>query len=400
MRLSGLPSCHLGYCTNIHPAHSWAEVRAALARHVPAVRDRLGAASPFGVGLRLSARAARELDAPRARAELHALLEDHGLYVFTLNGFPFGAFHDTRVKEAVYEPDWRSAERLEYSNRLAALMAELAPAADMQGSVSTVPGAFRPNAVAPARVALIAEHMLRHAAELWRIHQRSGAQVALALEPEPECLLETVTDAIVFLEAHLLDSGGVGRMAALTGLDRASAEAALRTHLGVCVDVCHAAVEYEDPVAAFTALRARGIAVPKVQLSAALRIAPIEPAALDRLWAFNDGVYLHQVVARQGEELRRYPDLPQALIAHAQGATADEWRVHFHVPVFLERLDDFSSTQPDLVAALDYLRDDPLAPHLEVETYTWGVLPEHHRAPGVDAAIARELDWARRRLAP
>lgn len=399
MRLNASGTQHLTYCTNIHPGESWAEVRRALDTSVPEVKRRLGLEQePFGVGLRLSARAVADLGEAGALDDLRDLLDRHGLYVFTLNGFPYGTFHGARVKEGVYEPDWRSRERLTYTNALADLLARFLPEG-MEGSISTVPGAFKPSAAEPAAVAAITETLAEHAAFLWRLRQDREVGIALALEPEPECFLETLDEAAVFFRDHLFAEAGVAAMVRHTGLAEAEAETALRRHLGVCLDVCHAAVEYESAPEALAMLQASGIRVPKVQLSSALRLAPPDEAGLRRLADFDDGVYLHQVVTRSGGEVKRYLDLPKAL-ADAQARAADEWRVHFHVPVFLEELDGFSSTQGALSETLEALRGELGAevPHLEVETYTWDVLPERHRGVPVEEAIARELTWTLERL--
>lgn len=397
MRIAGAQR-DLSYCTNIHRGETWPQVREALDTRIPAVKRELAWTGPFGVGLRLSARAAHDLDDPAAFEELRAVLAAHDLYVFTLNGFPYGPFHGARVKEGVYAPDWRTPERLAYSERLARHLAALLEEG-ATGSVSTVPGAFKAEAVGEGDVAAIAENLLRHAAQLWRLRETTGRTIALALEPEPECLLETTAEAVAFIEDRLLAAPGRRRMAALTGLDEAGGEAAVRTHLGICLDVCHAAVEFEDLQHALRLPGAHGIRVPKAQLSAALRVPAVDAAAAHRLRAFDDGVYLHQVVAREGDRLVRYLDLPQALEAHAAGtAPTAEWRIHFHVPVFRAELDGLSSTQAELAAALDVLAGMPEVEHLEVETYTWDVLPARHRDLSVDAAIARELAWVRARL--
>lgn len=397
MRIAG-GGRHLTYCTNIHPGESWREVRDALATHVPGVRQALGWTGPFGVGLRLSGRAAQELDDPAVFEELRAILAEHDLYVFTLNGFPFGTFHGARVKEGVYAPDWRTAERVDYSGRLARHLAALL-SEGQSGSISTVPGAFKAEATGEDDVAAIAENLLRHVASLWRLRETTGRTIALALEPEPECLLETTAEAVTFIENRLLAAPGRRRLAELTGLDERGSEACLRAHLGLCVDVCHAAVEFEDLRDSLRLPGRHGIRVPKAQLSAALRVPAVDADAVGRLRAFDDGVYLHQVVAREGDRLVRYPDLPQAFEAADAGtAPAAEWRIHFHVPVFRAELDGFFSTQPELADALDALAGMPEVPHLEVETYTWDVLPARHRDLPVHAAIARELAWVRARL--
>lgn len=351
--------------------------------------------------MRLSARAAQELEQPAALSELRAWLEAHGLYVFTLNGFPYGDFHGAVVKERVYAPDWRTPERRVYSDRLAEILAYLLPDGETFGSVSSVPCGFGAALQDAREVARCAEQLLEHAARLVDLARRTGKHIALALEPEPFCLLETSSDAVAFFEQHLFARTAVEWFAARTGLSRPAAEAALRGHLGVCLDACHVAVSFEAPSAALANLRRAGIAVPKVQISAGLELAfeRADPALLDALSRFDDGVYLHQVFEQSAQGQARYLDLAEAIdCARRAPAVARRFRVHFHVPVCAAQLGAFSSTQSELKALLAELATFDGAPHLEVETYTWDVLPPEHRALEVSEAIARELTWAREEL--
>jgi sugar phosphate isomerase/epimerase len=412
MRLAGVPGCHLTYCTNIHPGESWPEVRAAVETHVLDVKRRLlGAAArePFGVGLRLSAAAAAALSEPDTFAAFADFLRAHDLYVFTINGFPYGAFHGTRVKERVYRPDWLEDERVSYSDRLARLLAALIEAAPprggpgaaggpLEGSVSTVPGCFQERAAGPEARPALARAIARHAATLWRLGEGGAPFVGLALEPEPACVMETTADAIAFLTAHVFSGAGLAAFAAETGLGGAEAEGALRRHVGVCLDACHAAVEFEDPAACVRALAGAGVRVLKLQVSAGLRIRRAGEEARAALARFAEGVYLHQVVVRGPGGLRRFVDLPDALAAAGPGSEQEEWRVHFHVPLFLERLPPFENTQAFLSELLALEARAPFTAHLEAETYTWDVLPEEYRREPVTAAIARELRWTLDRL--
>ncbi len=390
---------HLTYCSNIHPGESWAEVRANLGRHVVAVRDRLQPEGDFGIGLRLSARAAAELTDTATLAEFMDFLARERMYVFTINGFPYGTFHGQRVKEAVYLPDWRDPERLRYTNQLADLLARLLPAqAGLEGSVSTVPGAFKPAMGGAADVALMVEHLLRHVAHLVALRARTGRLVALALEPEPHCFLETTAEVAAFFAEELHGPAAVRRLAALTGLDDSAAARALHDHLGVCLDLCHAAVEFEDATGCTEQLQAAGIRVLKMQISAGLRLPSLDAPALQALRRFEDPVYLHQVVQQGPAGLRRFADLPEALATLPADVADTEWRVHFHVPIFLDRLAPFSSTQSFIREVLALHRARPVSAHLEVETYTWDVLPEPFRSGSVDEAVARELAWVRAEL--
>jgi sugar phosphate isomerase/epimerase len=370
---------HLTYCTNIHAGESWPDVRAAIGDVLPRVRRRLGVDGPFGIGLRLSADAAATLAAPPALAEFRHFLQAHDHYVFTINGFPFGAFHRERVKEQVYLPDWRDVRRVEYSNQLAEILASLLPDDIATGSVSTVPGAFKPHLDGPADVEAVARGIRAHAAFLDDVESRTGRRIRLALEPEPSCLLETVDETCAFFDRYLAD-------------------ARVRRYVGVCVDTCHMAVAYEDPSELLDTLTRAGIDIVKVQISSALDVTP---ADVDALRPFAEDTYLHQVVARHGAtpehlaRLERFVDLPDALAAPAAHT---DWRVHFHVPLFLERLGALSTTQRFVSSFLDALRANPVCDQLEVETYTWDVLPAEHRTLDVADAIARELAWVRAAL--
>jgi sugar phosphate isomerase/epimerase len=391
---SGRDLGHLTYCTNIHAGEPLDDVMASLARHLPAIKAQVAPSQPFGVGLRLGHAAADALRDAGARARLKRFLADGGYYVFTLNGFPYGAFHGRAVKEDAYKPDWSDPARLAYTDLLADILGELLPAGE-EGSVSTVPCTFKP--WAPGRLEAITDNLIRHVAHLAGIRARTGRTISLALEPEPYCLLETIEETVAFFEERLFARAGVARLAALAGLPPAAAEEAMRRHIGVCYDVCHAAVEFEDPQESIARLRAAGILIGKLQLSSALRIAALDAASARQLAAFAEPVYLHQAVQKANGSLTRFIDLPQALAAGGAAAGA-ELRVHFHVPVFLERMEHFGTTQAFLAQILAEHRAAPISRHLEVETYTWDVLPRAYRTAELSTAIARELDWVKGRL--
>jgi sugar phosphate isomerase/epimerase len=362
---------------------------------------------PFGVGLRLSARAAEELSNPDELDAFRGLLDDIGAYAFTINGFPYGAFHGARVKERVYRPDWGEDDRVRYSDRLAEHLCALLPEG-VSGSVSTVPGAFGPRATTQAERDAIAAGLVRHAATLARLREKAGKSIILALEPEPACLLETVQETCRFFEDYVFSSRSVAELGRLTGFSHAQSEAALREHIGVCLDACHLAVEFEDAKSAVNAFSRAGIRIGKIQVTDAL-VARLtgdpreDERVLGELERFSDDVYLHQVVERRGESLTRYLDLPDALRAARSEALdpstprpldPSEWRIHFHVPIFHDKLGRFASTQPFLRDLFDVLQNAPVTEHLEVETYTWDVLPAEHRGGTVEEAIARELEFA------
>jgi len=360
---------HLTYCTNIHPGETWAEVRENLERHLVRVRAQIAPGRRFGIGLRLSSRAADDLSASDELSRFRAWLSENDLYVFTINGFPYGQFHGMRVKENVYLPDWLDDERVVYTEKLARILAALLPDDVAAGSVSTVPGAFRPRVRGVDDEKRMADNIARSADAFMRIEAETGKLIRLALEPEPYCHFETTEETIRFFEARLL---------------LPAREKLVRRYVGVCFDACHLAVEFEDAREGPRRFEEAGIGIFKVQLSAGL-----EAAAPEGLERFAEDVYLHQVVERSAAGLKRHLDLPEALAAGMRGT----WRVHFHVPLFREELGTFRNTQAYLRELLQRHREKPISDHLEVETYTWDVLPEEYRREDVAMAIARELRW-------
>lgn len=393
MRLPG-DLGQLTYCTNVHPAETLGEVMAAIDGPAAAVGRAVAPDADFALGLRLSAATVAELDRPEAVAGLRERLDAHRFRAVTVNGFPYGPFHGTSVKQEVYQPDWRRKERLDYTLALAEAMVALAPDGEVV-TLSTVPGTYRP--LGAGAEPQMAEAILQAVAGLVALRERTGVTVALALEPEPFCFLETVADAVAFFRGHLHSDAAVAGLARRAGLSRGAAAAALQRHLGLCYDVCHAAIAYEDAAGSLAALREAGIPVLKLQLSSALRVPHVDAAAQEALGSFVEPTYLHQVIARRGDVLARVPDLPEAL-ARGEAADGEEWRVHFHVPVFAETAGPFLTTRDFLEEVLAIHRKAPVAPHLEIETYTWNVLPEGLGDDDLASGIARELAWVRSRL--
>lgn len=389
---------HLTYCSNIHPGESWSETLQNIRTHAARVKERFRPQAPMGLGLRLSARAAAELLARTGTlAETRAELAELGMYVFTINGFPYGDFHGTSVKAAVYRPDWRLPERVSYTLRLAEILGALLPAG-VVGSISTVPVGFRPD-VSAADVPRVLEGLHTCAAQLWQMRETGLGDIALAIEPEPMCFLETTSEGIAFVERVVLGRASVARFAGLTGLGIGQAEAALRHHVGLCLDTCHAAVAYEDARSSVRAIARAGVRLAKVQATTGLQVDVVGREQVEALAGFADEVYLHQVVAEcrdaRGEvTLRRFLDLGDALVSLAAGEhQPTSWRVHFHVPIFERALGAFTNTQGVLEEALEEVVASRLCEQIEVETYTWSVLPERYRMMPLTEMISGELAW-------
>jgi hypothetical protein len=396
MRVPGLDSCHLSYCANIHAGESWDELFPNLKNALPKIKRLVCPDAPFGVGLRLSARAAQDLSAPKSLEEFREFLRENDLYVFTINAFPYGQFHGARIKENVYLPDWTDPKRLDYTNSLAELFAKILPD-DMRGSVSTVPVAFKSRIAGDRDADIAARLIAEHACLLHKIENETGKTITLNLEPEPFCYISTTRQCVDFFKQHLFGSAGIEQVRRHCAASNERAEEIIRRHIGVCLDAAHMAVEFEEPRAAVAMLRDAGIGIGKVQLSAALQIDQPDSAALEELKAFDDGQYLHQVSVKSDSGVSRYLDLGEAIAAWS-GDGWQIWRVHFHVPIFRKQFGAFHGTQDFLLDMLRVIKKEDACPHLEVETYTWEVLPERFRAQDVTKDIAMELLWAKEQL--
>jgi len=378
---------HLAYCTNIHQGESWTETLANLERYTLAVRQRVCPDQPYAIGLRLGDQASRELSEPPTLLAFQRWLDRHGCYVFTINGFPYGRFHGTRVKEQVYAPDWTSAERLEFTRRLFDLLVQLAPNG-VEGSVSTVPGSFKEFIRSEGQVQAMRLNLWRCVEHLAALSERTGKTLHLGLEPEPLCFLETSEEVVRFFEQLRADRPNDPRLA---------------RHLGVNYDACHLAIQFEEPQVVVRCFQQHGVGISKIHLSSALALLPT-PEARQALRAFADDVYLHQVVVRSEDGvIARYRDLDEALNRQAPIATcqapiatrrSEEWRIHFHVPLHSCLTSVLGTTSDHLLGLLDLLQEDPrLCRHLEMETYTWGVLPPELRNRNVVDQLLAEYEW-------
>ncbi|WKN41853.1 metabolite traffic protein EboE [Tunicatimonas pelagia] len=392
---------HLTYCTNIHPGESWEEVDQSLKTYVPTIKTAVAPDQPFGIGLRLSQQAGEELARPADLAAFQEWLAENNCYVFTMNGFPYGGFHRQVVKDQVHQPDWTTPERSVYTQQMFAILAKLLPS-DMDGGISTSPLSYKYwHADEQAREQVFeksTDHLVQIVAGLYQLRQETGKLLHLDIEPEPDGTLEDTQEVIDYFNDWLLPQG-IPILQQQLGLSPNAAEACIKTHIQLCYDVCHFAVVYEKPKETFQRWQEEGIRIGKIQISAALK-ADLPSDKTDRqpvIQAFEslvESTYLHQVVARQTNgQLLHYPDLPDAL-KHISKPEVTEWRTHFHVPLFVPSYGVLNSTQDAIREVLSILNEIPVTQHLEVETYTWEVLPKEIQL-GLDQSIIRELEWVR-----
>ena len=407
---------HLAYCTNVHRGETWAETFESLVTHTLRVKERVAPQTCYAIGLRLSDQASRELADAKTLLAFQRWLAAHDCYVFTINGFPFGQFHGTRVKENVYLPDWTDPRRLGYTTRLFDLLAQLLPPG-VEGSVSTLPGSFKDFITSPEQERAIRDNVWRCVEHIAKLSARTGRNFHLGLEPEPFGYFENSAETVQFFEQLRNEHPGDPRLA---------------EHLGVNYDTCHFAIEFETAADAVKKFQHHDIRLSKIHLSNALKLRPT-PAALRRLAAFADEVYLHQVIVRHADgSLTKFRDLAPALndpecarprvqqrepsasvqknpaapsphvAVPGDGHTpteGDEWRVHFHIPLQMQPTAELDTTADHVLGLLKLLQARPqLCSHLEMETYTWAVLPEPLRSRDVTDQIVAEYEWTLRQL--
>ncbi len=379
MSFSTLP---LSYCCNVHPSETVSELLETLATQTSRVRKL--SSHPIAAGLWLADTVSRELIADVGKQEaLQQALTDHELICYTLNAFPFGNFHTARVKEQVYLPDWTNPERLQYTLRCARLLSALLPEGT-EGSISTVPLGFKELSHRPDFSQQCLHRLIELARELDHLHDDTGRVIRLAIEPEPLCVLETTAETRQFFEqlhsfAEAQDAFDI-----------------TQRHLGLCYDICHQSVEYEDVAESIRVLHADGIRINKVHITCAveLRQPGEHPDAREFLARFAEPRYLHQTFMQNVSGIRSNTDLSAEFATNPpeDWLRAESWRIHFHVSVHAETIGPLHTTCPDISRALAAVRNLDYAPHLEVETYTWHVLPGEGPVD-VCEELAKELNF-------
>jgi sugar phosphate isomerase/epimerase len=389
---------HLTYSTLVHPADDWEQLYNSLVTYLPKVKERIAGNKAFGVCLRLSANTAQTLAASAAeRDKLKKFLADNNMYVYTVNAFPYGAFKGTVVKEQVYEPDWRSEERTRYTINVADVLADVG-APGMALSIQSAPLGFKPRVTGDDVVKSYTDHVLRVVAHLIALQARTGRTVQLALEPEPYCFLETTDETIDYFTKHLYSGAAVEKLAKLAHIPISEANEALRRHLGIVYDICHQAVEYENISESLQKLVDAGIPIFKLQEAAALHIPEVTQGVVDTLKRYAKTIYLTQTLEKKDGEITKFLNVDDAISAFEKNPGPREWRTHIHVPVFLDDLGQFRTTRFAIEDALRFHKSKPLSPHLEVETYTWDMLPDSLKSGDIVDYICRELDWVRGQL--
>jgi len=391
---------HLTYCSNIHPGEKWDDHFKELRENLPFIKQQLSPGQSFGLGLRIANEASVELSKPEKIAEFKNWLAAEDIYVFVINGFPYGGFHNTVVKDHVHTPDWTTKDRLDYTVRLFNILEQLLPD-NMEGGVSTPPLSYRlwwkSDAEKQKATLDATNHILILLDELIRIKEQTGKKLHLDIEPEPDGILDNMVDFINWYRDVLLPAG-LSFLQKKYGFSTQKSQETVLDHIQLCYDICHAAVGFEEPESILKSLQEIGIKVGRIQISSALKVDFCTNRELKRraIETFNEPVYLHQVVSRNSDYTKtHYADLPDAL-AH-WNENQEQWRVHFHVPLFIASYGVLDSTQSDIVKTLAIQQKSPFTSFLEVETYTWSVLPDDMQKP-IGESIVREMQWVKQIL--
>ena len=371
---------HLAYCTNIHRGEGWKETFQGLKEYSLKVKDKVSNTDPFAIGLRLGYKAAIELSEEGSGRldEFIQWLDVNNCYVFTINGFPYGQFHGARVKEQVYRPDWTSNSRLEYTNLLFNILSKILPDG-ISGSVSTLPGSFKEFiANEDEQSEMIVNNLGRCGHYINQLCEKTGKDLHLGLEPEPLGWFENTPETISFFERFRSVHGN-----------------SFDSVIGVNYDTCHLAIEYEDAIDSLSLFSKNNIRISKFHLSSALKLKPNQ-VAIDTLKAYQEDVYLHQVIGKLNNgRIMRYKDLPDAINDFDPDLNDySEWRVHFHIPLHASPGGIFDDTRDHITDTLKVLAADPeICQHIEMETYTWEVLPKSMQSNNVVEQLSLEYEW-------
>lgn len=389
---------HLTYSTLVHPGDTWDEMRHSLETYVPEVKRRFCPDAPMGVSLRISNASAERLIGDSAeRAWVKAFLDDNDMYVYTVNAFPFGPFKGQSVMEQVYEPDWTTEARTQYTMNVATILTEIS-GPEVEPTIQTAPLAFKPKVTDEAYVDLFTDNLLRVVAFLMNLEQETGRRVKLAIEPEPYCFLETIDETVDYFNDRIYTTAAALRVAELSGQPLAEVFQGIRRYLGIVFDICHQSVGFEDITEDLQKLVDAAIPIYKLQEASALNVPEVTAEIVEDLKRYTATIYLSQTTELRDGVITRYLNLEDAIAAYEADPGARSWRTHFHVPVFLDDLGPFKTTRDGIDAALAYHARTPLSTHLEIETYTWDVLPDHLKTGDITEYVVRELEYVRDEL--
>ena len=384
------PDIHLTYCLNIHPGETWDEVLKSISEYTLKVRDQVSPVHPFGIGLRLSRIATDTLIESDNLDSFKTFMDENHLYVFTINGFPYGNFRKVHLKKEVYQPDWLTDERVVYTKQLIHILSRILPKG-IPGSISTVPISFKAWIKKESDLMRAVSNLIICVSQLNQVYIEQGKDICIGLEPEPGCYLETTDETISFCKNTLLKYGKP-MLSEIIGCSEGDAEKIILRHIGICFDTCHMSIQFENLSQKIRLLKENGIRLAKIQISSALKTI-FPDKSIDILKTFDEPIYLHQVRTKNidGED-GYFDDLPEAIENFRRTPdNFEEARIHFHVPLHFKGEKNLCSTFDDLNENFFKEVVSCECPNLEVETYTFNVSPEKVKKMGVVESIAGEI---------
>ena len=396
MKLGSYKQFDLTYCSNIYSGDTWQEIFLNLKENIPKLSTKLSQNEAFGIGLRLSNNAASELLENNNLLIFEQWLNNNNYYIATINGFVYGDFYKTNIKEKVYQPDWTTIERINFNFKLIEILRRL-DATQKDVGFSTSPLGYKFSQDINNKKLfndLVVYHLFSLVKKLIQINQEQGKTIHIDFEPEADCRLENIEDIIDFFEKFLLVDLA-SKLAQELNISLTKAKNHILKHIRICYDICHQAVQFEDHIKNFEKLNNYGIEIGKIQLSSALEIR-VQKNKLDNLKKdlnkFRDNIYLHQVVIKKlDSSFIKYRDVPEAL-EKFEDINESLWRIHYHLPIFAENYNNFFTTSKEIKTIINVIKYSSIVSCLEIETYTWEILPEALKLDLI-SSIVREYEW-------
>jgi hypothetical protein len=370
---------NLSYCLNAFDFTSdWKYTLTEIDRCFNTVREMSGFSSDkmTGLGFWTSEFFLELMRDPDNFRYLQEFLEKRNYYISTVNAFPYGVFHNQPVKDKVYMPNWLNEKRVDFTIKAAEFLEKFLPDGG-SGSISTLPGAYRRHIrdYNGDSLRLIARNLEKTAEYLAYLYEKTGKKIRLGIEMEPDCIWETPDEFAGFYKKYMLPN-------------RYS-----REYIGVCYDTCHQELIENGPGAGLEILERYEIPVVKIQLSAALQIQ--NGAKFADIKEFDEPVYLHQTRIfneKNGTICETFSDIPELRSYSGDDVTL---KCHFHLPLFWDSDNtSFKSARKELLAVIRYIKANPgFCRDLEIETYTYSVLPDCVDFRSIGSAVSKEYDW-------
>ena len=414
---------HVTYCTNIHTSNNWEECCKNIKHYSVEIAKKIKQnfkyslnENYFPLGLRFSGKEVEEIQNSPFKFEfLKNLLESHNLFPSVLNAFPYGDFHRAPVKENVHQPDWFNYERVKYTINMANLLVNFVKDKNYQDNygISTNPIGYKYtyDRIREYKnfhfwhqlVQKSVYHFIEVVKYFIEIEKKTNVNLHLDIEPEPDGIIETSEEMILFFNEYLLLTG-VNLLSYSLGISTQKAEMYIRRHINICYDICHCAVLFENSFHNLQKYGREGIKIGRIQVSSALSVLFDQNRnqnleKLKLLKEFSKSIYLHQISENNNTSsfIKQHRDLEGTLETILPYKIAElsnsEWRIHFHVPIFLSHYGLLNSTQNEILNTLKYLKKNPdITSVLEIETYTWRVLPVALKID-LTASIIREYQW-------